>query len=70
MPQDMEIILNGLKAAVPQGISVAQLLDLVKEHDLQLIVECNGKFIFPQEYASRIIEAGDKVELINPDFGG
>lgn len=70
MLKDMEIILNGLQTVVPHGISVIQLIDLAHEQDLQLIVECNGEFIFPQDYASRIIEPGDKVELINPDFGG
>lgn len=70
MPQEIEIILNGLKTTVLQGISVTQLLSLVNELDAQVIVECNGKFIFPQEYESKIIENGDKIELINPDFGG
>ena len=66
----VEIVLNGLKTRIAPNISIEQLLRLMYEGDLQIIVECNGKFIFPQKYSSTFIHDGDNIELINPDFGG
>jgi thiamine biosynthesis protein ThiS len=70
MSDNIEIVLNGLKTKIAPNISIAQLICSMNEHDLQIIVECNGKFIFPQKYSSTLIYDGDNIELINPDFGG
>lgn len=70
MPDDIEIILNGLKTKISPNTSIAQLICLMNENDSQIIVECNHQFIFPQKYSSTIISEGDTIELIQPDFGG
>jgi sulfur carrier protein ThiS len=33
-------------------------------------VELNGRFIYPQDYATTTVKPGDEIELMNPDFGG
>jgi len=33
-------------------------------------VEHNNQFVFVQEYASRTVSRGDRIEFINPNFGG
>jgi len=70
MPDDIEIILNGLKTKIPPNTSIAQLIFLMNENDSQIIVELNRQFLFPQKYSSTIISEGDNIELIQPDFGG
>ncbi|MEJ2660007.1 MAG: MoaD/ThiS family protein [Desulfobacteraceae bacterium] len=38
--------------------------------DPDLIVELNGRFVYPRDYATTIVGAGDRLEFINPNFGG
>jgi hypothetical protein len=38
--------------------------------DRDLIVELNGRFVFPHDYASVQVHPEDRVEFIHPNFGG
>ncbi|MHB8109186.1 MAG: sulfur carrier protein ThiS [Syntrophorhabdaceae bacterium] len=67
---EIEIIFNGLRQKIARGMMIAELIDLSGEHDRNLIVERNNKFIHPHMYDSTVLEDGDRVEFINPDFGG
>jgi len=67
---NIEIILNGFKTKIASNTSIGQLLVLLNEGDLQVIVECNNQFVFPKNYFTTLIQDGDKIEMINPDFGG
>ena len=64
------IIFNGLPHTLPDGTTVADLIDMMDEHDLNLIVEVNHKYIFARNYATTVLKDADRVEFINPDFGG
>ncbi|HBE45618.1 MAG TPA: hypothetical protein DDW17_09325 [Deltaproteobacteria bacterium] len=66
----IEIILNGFKEKVPANITISQLISYINEKDSHVIVEINSKYVFPQFYSSTIVSDGDRVEFINPDFGG
>ena len=66
----MEIELNGLKETIPENISIDALIDLFKEGDPDLIVEVNGKYIFPKNYKTTTILEKDTIEFINPNLGG
>jgi thiamine biosynthesis protein ThiS len=66
----IRIIVNGLQEEVPPSSTIAELIDLFQEMDRDLIVEHNGRFVFPQDYASTAIAAADRVEFIHPNFGG
>ena len=70
MPAQIEIILNGLKEKVPAGTTIAELIKMSGEEDKHLIVECNNRFIHPHAYPKTAVEEGNKIEFINPDFGG
>jgi thiamine biosynthesis protein ThiS len=70
MPDNIEIILNGLKTKISPNTSITKLICLMNENDFHIIVERNHQFIFPQKYSSTIISEGDNIELIQPDFGG
>jgi len=66
----IEIIFNGTKEKVPAGTTIAELIDKIGEEDKHLIVERNNSFIHPHTYPATILNEGDRIEFINPDFGG
>jgi thiamine biosynthesis protein ThiS len=66
----IEIILNDLPQKVPADRSLEALIRDLEEADPDLIVELNGRFVYPRDYATTIVSGGDRLELINPNFGG
>lgn len=70
MTGTIEITFNGMKEAVREGMSIAELLVYMDERDRHVIVERNGKFVYPHEYQGTVLRPGDRIEFINPDFGG
>jgi thiamine biosynthesis protein ThiS len=66
----MKIIVNGNKETVPIHSTLSFLIHHFKEHDGDLIVEYNGRFIYPRKYAEITVREGDRIEFINPNFGG
>ena len=67
---EIEIILNGIREKVPSGTTIADLISRAGEADRHLIVECNNRFVHGHTYPSTVLNDGDKIEFINPDFGG
>ena len=70
MGEQIEIIINGFEEKVPADITILDLIEQFKEYDVHMIVEYNGQFIYPKEYGTTVVSEGDRVEFINPDFGG
>lgn len=66
----LKIIVNGLEETVDPETTVAHLVAEHGDGDAHLIVERNGRFVYPQTYASTRVEPGDEFELVHPDFGG
>ena len=66
----MDIIVNGLPERVSENISIRQLISLFLERDMNLIVEHNGRFVYPRDYGKIRLSEGDRIEFINPAFGG
>jgi thiamine biosynthesis protein ThiS len=70
MEATIEITLSGHKETVSQGTSLSQLIAQFDEGDTHLIVEHNGRFVYPQDYDTTVVRPGDRIEFINPNFGG
>ena len=68
--EKIEVIINGVKEIVPKDLTMAELIELFNEKDKGLIVEKNNRYVFPSKYKTTIVNNGDKIEFINPDFGG
>ncbi len=68
--KEISITLNGMQENLLESTTIADLIALKEEKDGGLIVELNNKYVFSQQYAATILSDGDKVEFINPDFGG
>jgi len=66
----MDIIVNGFAERVLEDISIRQLIILFQEGDTDLIVEHNGRFVYPRDYEKTRLSEGDRIEFINPNFGG
>jgi len=64
------ITVNGFAEAVPAAVTIADLIDRFEERDVHLIVEHNGRFVYPQDYETTRPAAGDTLEFINPNIGG
>ena len=67
---EIEITLNGMKERVPPGTTISDLIRHVGETDKHLVVEHNNRFVHGYAYPSTTLDDGDRVEFINPDFGG
>lgn len=70
MKEEIEITINGFKEKVSADVTILGLIEQFKEYDVHMIVEHNGRFIYPKEYETTSVSEGDRLEFINPDFGG
>jgi thiamine biosynthesis protein ThiS len=68
--KEIEIILNGMKETIREGLSIAQLMEISNENDKNLIVELNGRFVYVRVYSTTLLNEGDKVEFIYAACGG
>lgn len=66
----ISITVNGFKEKVPENASISFLITHFKEGDSDLIVEYNGRFVYPDKYSTTVVSEGDIIEFINPNFGG
>jgi thiamine biosynthesis protein ThiS len=66
----MIIQLNGIKEIIPEKMTIKALIEWAKEGDPHLIVEQNGKYIYPSAYDSQPVFENDRIEFINPNLGG
>jgi sulfur carrier protein ThiS len=68
--EKIEVTINGFLEKVPQGSSVTQLILEYDEMESAMMVEQNGRYVYPQDYETTVPEPGDVLEFIHPDFGG
>jgi thiamine biosynthesis protein ThiS len=66
----VEITINDVIERVPLNSTLQTIIFSFGEADPDLIVEMNGRFVYPREYAVRTVKTGDRLEFINPNFGG
>ena len=66
----IEVTINGFKEKVFKGSSITALILEYDEKDSAMMVERNGRFVYPQDYETTVAEPGDVLEFIHPDFGG
>lgn len=64
------ITVNGFPEQVPAGATLTELIERFREMDPDLIVEHNGRFVYPRHYAAVVVSTGDRVEFVHPNFGG
>ena len=70
MEKIIELIINGFKETIAENMTISKLIFRYREGDAALIVEHNGRFVYPRKYGEIILLNGDRIEFINPNFGG
>ena len=66
----MQLIVDGFPENVPDDLSVAGLLEHLKEPQKDLVFELNGRYVHKDRYPDTLLADGDRIELIHAAFGG
>lgn len=66
----MQISVNDMQREVRDGTTVTELLQADQEPIGHVLVEINGVQLHVHEYEARVLEGGDRVEIIYPAAGG
>ena len=66
----MEIAINGEARQLPEGMTVAQLLDQLQIQPERIVVEVNLTILKRAQHAGTILHAGDRVEIVHFVGGG
>lgn len=64
------VTINGREEALPQGLTVAELLERRGIHTALVAVEQNGRILRKGEFPATAIAAGDKLEIVHFVGGG
>lgn len=64
------IIANGKQIATNLPCSIEEFLVAQKLLPRSVVVEHNGEAVAPSEYSLRLLNAGDKLEIVNIVAGG
>lgn len=68
--ETIELIVDGFSDRVPVGTSLAQLIERHRAQHKDLVVELDGRFVYPADYDHTFPTPGARVEFIHPAFGG
>ena len=66
----MEIVLNGAPHPLPHPVSIADLLAEAGLGERRVAVELNGAIVPRSQHASRLVEPGDRIEIVHALGGG
>jgi sulfur carrier protein len=66
----MRVFINGFFEEVPEGTTIAEVIDRNQEFEVHMIVELNHRFVHQKDFAATVLQEGDILELIHAAFGG
>jgi sulfur carrier protein len=66
----LTILVNGRPMDVPDGLTLEQLLVELKVRREHTAVALNREVAARASYATRVLEDGDRVEIVRPMAGG
>ena len=66
----LRVTINGKDEELPDGLTVATLLERRGVHNAMVAVEHNGRILRRGEFAAAQIAAGDKLEIVHFVGGG
>jgi thiamine biosynthesis protein ThiS len=67
---EIEIFLNGETKRIPQGLTVAQLVNSLDLGSQRLAIEYNRKILRRENWDRQLILGGDRVEIVHFVGGG
>ena len=65
----MKIIVYGMEKEFPDGATVGDVLAKLDEPEKFILVEVNGAYIRHEDFATKTLAEGDRLEVIYPAFG-
>ena len=66
----MHIVLNGSDREIPENLSAGALVQNLGLADKRLALEINQEIIPRSSFATRMIRAGDRIEIVQAIGGG
>lgn len=66
----ISVVLNGDERSVPEGLTVAGLLEHLELHPGMVVVELNREILPKDTYTQRSVSSGDRIELVHFVGGG
>ena len=66
----MDVTVNGERRALPEGMSVAAMLELLRVSPERVVVEVNLTILKRAEHSTAVLKAGDRVEIVRFVGGG
>ena len=66
----MNIILNGHERSVAAPLTLAQLLKTTGYANRRVAVEINHEIVPRSQHAGRMLDAGDRIEIVHAIGGG
>lgn len=66
----MNIVVNGQRREIEQGMTIARLLESFEMHPRYLAVECNFELVPRARHAECVLSEGDALEIVTLVGGG
>ena len=66
----MQIVLNGREEDISEGLTAAGLIDVLVLGGRRIAVEVNSEVVVRSAFATHVLQAGDRVEIIHAIGGG
>lgn len=66
----IEIIVNGERKMIPEGLSVKEAIGALEYKTEGFALALNGTFVAINGYESTFIQANDRLEILSPVQGG
>ncbi|MBI3331222.1 MAG: sulfur carrier protein ThiS [Candidatus Omnitrophica bacterium] len=66
----MELMVNGKKQQVPDGLTAAQLLSTLQVVPERVVVELNLQILKRAQLGQAVLKEGDQVEIVHVIGGG
>ncbi|MGK7294690.1 MAG: sulfur carrier protein ThiS [Candidatus Wenzhouxiangella sp. M2_3B_020] len=66
----MDITVNGEPHSLDQSLSISELLERLDLGDKRVAVERNGEIVPRSTHAERVVEPGDRIEIVHAIGGG
>jgi thiamine biosynthesis protein ThiS len=66
----MEILLNGEKKSIPEGLNLSGLIEFLQLRPQQLAIELNFQIVKSNRWNEVYLSRGDKIEIVHFVGGG
>lgn len=66
----MEILVNGASREVPEGTTIAQLIEMLGLTGRRLAVEVNREIVPRSTFETHRVQPGDRIEIVHAIGGG